>query len=495
MYCFSIFIGYNDLYKRKGEILFMKKIEDYSIEFMSNNHNKYHYFFNSNIIMTTESLQDENKVATILHLEKSLDRKFQVNEITPEEVKRKILENSLSELVIEVTTNCNLRCSYCIFGDDYKQLRQHGFKNIDFETAKSAIDMYFNLLEEGKLLNPNRTAAVSFYGGEPLINFDIIKKCIKYIKSIYDEELFITMTTNATLLNDEMIEYFKKNNVTPLFSIDGPKSEHDKHRQNANGQGSFDLAIKNMKKYSDLIGMPAFVTAVLDVDTDLRKVIKFFADNEEAIPISLNPVSPINTNYYDKFTDKQRKEYKTSYNELWNEYIEGIAKEGSENDRYLGVLDLLFARRCNSLQMRTILNNVNAKGIPYTATCIPGERLFVDLEGNIYPCEKISRSRNLGNVKEGLDFAKIADYMNDYNNQICKKCEDCKLKYSCPSCFNNFLNDKEFVKNKDLCQSFKASFLDSLQLYVTINEANPKRMEKFKASYYESVKEMVVTMR
>lgn len=470
-------------------------LDRYSLSFASDSGNMYRYFVNSSIIISEVSLQSENRVSEIISLEEELaNRQCNISNMDEDKAKNKVLTNYLSELILEMTTNCNMRCSYCIFGENYNQLREHGFKNIDFEIAKNAIDLYVSLLNEGNIMNPNRTAAISFYGGEPLINFPTIKKSVKYFKSIYKEDLYITMTSNGLLLTDEIIDFFIEENVTPLFSIDGPKIEHDKHRRTSKNEGSFEKAIKNIQKYAKRIKMPVFVTAVIDIDTDLRNVIEYFANSEDLIAINITPVSPINTDYYSKFTQGQMNDYQRTYHSLWKEYIEGIKKNDKDN-KFLKVLDVLFARRCNSLKMRTIVQSSDAKGIPYTSTCIPGERLFVNIEGNIYPCERLSRSRDIGNVETGLDYAKIASYVNDYNTDICAKCQSCKIRKVCPSCFNNFLIDGKFESNNHTCQNFRESLLETLSMYVTICEADPEWLDVFRKKYYDDLKEMAVTLK
>lgn len=115
---------------------------------------------------------------------------------------REIMRTGLQELMINVTEKCNLRCRYCVYSGIYENQRVHGLSNMDTKTALKAIDMYFKYLEESAPYNPIRRPSIRFYGGEPLINFKLIKEVVNYIEDTYpDYNVKYTLTTNATLLN------------------------------------------------------------------------------------------------------------------------------------------------------------------------------------------------------------------------------------------------------------------------------------------------------
>ena len=86
------------------------------------------------------------------------------------------------QLLLEVTSICNFRCKYCTYSGHYKHTRNHGEMNMDFVVAKRAIDYYFENFEIAYKRNAQKKPIISFYGGEPLINFTLIKKIVNYIK-------------------------------------------------------------------------------------------------------------------------------------------------------------------------------------------------------------------------------------------------------------------------------------------------------------------------
>ena len=137
----------------------------------------------------------------------------------------------LDNIVMNVTNTCNRHCKYC-----YAHTKS-GMMGIS--TAELILDKcYKNHLEKGS----DKKFNVSFYGGEPLLNWDCIKHSLEYSKEkCYD--ISFGVTTNLTILTDEMIKYFKEYNVHLLISIDGRKETHDRNRDN-----SFDIVLENVKR-------------------------------------------------------------------------------------------------------------------------------------------------------------------------------------------------------------------------------------------------------
>jgi uncharacterized protein len=117
------------------------------------------------------------------------NQKFQ--QISILDLKEYILKRGLSQLTLEVTEDCNFRCKYCIYSDFYECHHGYTNKHMDFNTAIKAIDYYFLLLKDGKRFNPLRKASIGFYGGEPLLNFWLIKACVEYIEEKYRHDIEI----------------------------------------------------------------------------------------------------------------------------------------------------------------------------------------------------------------------------------------------------------------------------------------------------------------
>ena len=145
---------------------------------------------------------------------------------------------------------------------------------MDFETAKKALDYYATLIEEGRGYNPVRRPALGFYGGEPLLHFDLIKDCIHYLKTTYPHiDFLFSLTTNGTLLNKEKEDFLKEHGFLITISIDGPKDEHDRKRVYPNGGGTFKDVMKNVRRY---------------ISTEMRNAVQFVFLTGKAICSALD---------------------------------------------------------------------------------------------------------------------------------------------------------------------------------------------------------------
>lgn len=164
---------------------------------------------------------------------------------------QELVEGHCRQIVLELTEACNLRCEYCIYSEHHRNFRGYSGKCMTFETAKKSIDLILNGYKDEEF-------ALSFYGGEPLMNFPLLKKCIEYAKKAYpDVKMSFSFTTNLTLLTQEMLDFFiSLENIEIMCSLDGPQDIHDKYRLDTNGKGTYDKAIQNFKllleKFYDL---------------------------------------------------------------------------------------------------------------------------------------------------------------------------------------------------------------------------------------------------
>lgn len=168
------------------------------------------------------------------------------NMINSNFIKQYLEVNGFTELILKTTEECNLRCKYCIYSEHYSYTVTYSFNKMEFEVAKKAVDLYLHkVLKQKNFYNINRTPCIAFYGGEPLLNFSLIEKVIKYIKEIYPQlECVYTITTNGLLLRDKVIsDFLKENNVVICLSLDGYKENHDRNRLTYNNNPTYDEII------------------------------------------------------------------------------------------------------------------------------------------------------------------------------------------------------------------------------------------------------------
>lgn len=145
--------------------------------------------------------------------------------------------DSITKLLLNVTSDCNLRCQYCYLNNVEEICGHIEKKNMTWSTAKKAIDAFYNIIQKGD----NKKVHVRFHGGEPLIQYKLIRQCIEYINNKSENvEVRYHMNTNGVLMNQEMAEFFANQNMNIEVSIDAQKEIHDNLRPFASGKGSFD---------------------------------------------------------------------------------------------------------------------------------------------------------------------------------------------------------------------------------------------------------------
>lgn len=164
-------------------------------------------------------------------------------------LRKKILENifpvGLEALYLIVTDNCNLRCKYCLINNNIPQ--DYKFSKMKWEVAKEAVDMFFLNIQKNPPEYKDVVKTIIFYGGEPLLNFHLIKKVICYVKDNYKDELRelgnsfrFAIITNGTVIDEGIAKFFRDNkNISISISLDGISSVNDKKRIFAGGEGAF----------------------------------------------------------------------------------------------------------------------------------------------------------------------------------------------------------------------------------------------------------------
>lgn len=461
------------------------------IQFKTEN-NKYLYYPDSKAIFNSNMNQARESYLKNYALVKD-DKFFEPKEVTQNEIKEQIYAVGLTELILDVTTQCNLRCKYCIFGGNYEFSRTHSNNYMTVETAKKAIDWYYHYLFEASSYNPYRTPVVAFYGGEPLLNFDLIKFCVNYINDKYKNlDTYFTITTNGTLLSDEVIDFLVEENIHPIVSLDGPKSEHDRNRVFPSGSGTFDTVYKNISKLYKKQKEPVITILVYDIRTDLQKVADFIDNEDKIVCINSVPVKSYNTGYYEQFTLEEKKSFLASENKLKEYFFSEVL---GNNDMMFSFANRYFVDRCLPfINNRVDVNPVNQRPIKVTGACIPGNKISVSVDGTFHMCEKISNQFPIGNINDGLNFGTITQLVNDYIIAT-KSCVDCSFRNSCSNCEVILENDKSFKVIPEKCATYKTSFMQDLSFAYSILEKDPLWTHESISRYYKELKEMVVRFK
>lgn len=428
------------------------------------------------------------------HLNKQLKR------YTPPELKRQITKEDVedyyklrgfTELIFKVTDECNLRCKYCVYSDHYPYTTSYGKTNMKFDVAQKAIDYYMESIARQEKLFPGKRPFIAFYGGEPLMNFQLIRECISYVRQNYGEyNVYFTITTNGLLLRDpEICEFLKENNVIICLSLDGYEENHDRNRVKLNAAPTYQEILSIVRTYFSNYPL-IYTLCCIDYKTDPIKLYEFYMKNDRMqggeIPhlLRISRINDTDTDYYNQFTSEDIQKYISGLSKLEEMYLESVT-----NNEENWFLDMMVGQELLRIYDRPRFTNLG--GYYYVnGCCIPGEKIFVLPDGQYGVCEKVCiDDLYVGNVEQGLDCQKIADLMNHMNELMKERCNHCECSSLCTVCYAN-LTDKDTIGfSEELCEAKRRNFRHSLRMLNKINEINPGHFEsRIEKNTYNSIR-------
>ena len=199
------------------------------------------------------------------------------------------IKPAIKAMCLNMTHDCNLRCEYCFASQgSYNGAREY----LSYETGKKAFD--FLVKSSGSRVN----LEVDFFGGEPLMNFETIKKLVDYARSLekeYNKHFRFTATTNGVLLDDEKADYLNENMDNVVLSIDGRKETNDRMRKTVNQHGSYDVIVKNFKNFiskrmdKDYFARGTYTAYNLDFSEDVKHMRDLGFDKISVEPVVAKP--------------------------------------------------------------------------------------------------------------------------------------------------------------------------------------------------------------
>lgn len=324
-------------------------------------------------------------------------------------------------LCLHIAHDCNLACKYC-FAEEGEY---HGKRELmSFEVGKKALD--FLVANSGARTN----LEVDFFGGEPLMNFEVVKKLVEYGRSLEEpnnKKFRFTLTTNGVLLNDEILEFANKEMSNLVLSIDGRKEVHDLMRPKRGGQGSYDTVVpKFIQAAESRNQMNYYVRGTYTRNNlDFAKDVIHMADLGFE-QISVEPVVADPSEDY-ALREEDVPKLIEQYDELVAEMVKR-RKEGKGFNFFHFMIDL--------------------SGGPCVAKRLSGcgsgtEYLAVTPTGDLYPCHQFVGMKEflLGNVDEGVTNTSIRDEFKLCNVYAKEKCKNCFAKFYCSGgCAANSFN-------------------------------------------------------
>jgi len=348
---------------------------------------------------------------------------FSEREYEPEDLRA--FNPVLKALCLNITSGCNLRCEYC-----FADAGHIAHEDMSFDVSKRAIDM---LIEQSE----NRTnLEVDFFGGEPTINFDVVKQTVAYARKREAEtgkNFRFTVTTNAYAITDEMIDFFNKEMKNVVISMDGRKEIHDSIRRTAGNQPSYDRILKNAKRLVEARGDQEYYVR----GTYTKKNLDFSNDVICLYDHGFKEVSvePVVTSGKLALSEEDLPKIMEEYDCLAEYLIENRKKKGLNFFHFM--IDL-SGGPCLNKRLRGC-----GAGVEYLA---------VNPDGSIYPCHQLAGENGflMGNVFDQKLDAEIAQRFNACHIYTKDVCMECPVKYYCGGgCMAN-----AFHKNNDFHQPY-----------------------------------------
>ena len=324
---------------------------------------------------------------------------------------------AVTSLALFLTQTCNLRCVYC-----YGEGGEYGERGVMSEaTALAAVDWLLASAGEEK------TVHVSFFGGEPLLNFPLLQRVVAYAReqaAVCGKEVKFGMTTNASLLTDEIIAYLAEEKIDPLVSFDGPPEVHDRQRPFRNGRGSYTRVHANVQKLR--AALPRLTGRATVCAGSDPFAVRRGMDEAGFATCLLTPASPVVLHETGAAqADSEATERRREAAQLMLAY------------RRVETAELFAAVRARRLDVKTALGVLAllaalAAGRKRHAGCGLGRGMCaVAVDGSVYPCHRFVglEETRLGHL---CDYR--AGEINDYHRAVVENlpaCRSCWARYFC----------------------------------------------------------------
>ena len=314
-------------------------------------------------------------------------------------------------LCLHIAHDCNLACRYC-FAEEGEY---HGRRALmSYEVGKKALD--FLIANSGSRKN----LEVDFFGGEPLMNWKVVKELVAYGRELekqYDKHFRFTLTTNGVLLNEEVQEFVNREMDNVVLSLDGRKEVNDRMRPFRNGKGSYELIVPKFQKFAksrgekDYFVRGTFTRNNLDFGNDVLHYADLGFEKLSMEPVVASPEEPYS------IREEDLPQIMDEYDRLAKEFVKR-QKEGRGFKFFHFMLDLsqgpCVAKRLSGCGSGT-------------------EYLAVTPWGDLYPCHQFVGNEEflLGNVDTGVVNTKVRDEFKLCNVYAKEKCKNCFARFYC----------------------------------------------------------------
>lgn len=361
--------------------------------------------------------------------------------------------NIVKALCLHICHDCNLRCEYCFAKEGtYNTARDY----MSLDVGKAAVDF---LIEKS---GPRKSLEIDFFGGEPLLNMDVVKDIVAYARSKEEETgktFSFTMTTNCLLLNDDNIKFLNEEMDNVVLSIDGREEVHNAVRKSRNGKDVYDIILANAKKFRAVRGdkryyvRGTFTSRNIDFCKDVLTLAKDF-DQISVEPVVLPEGHPLAI----------RKDQIPAILEEYDKLSQAFIKRREEGKPF------------NFFHFMIDLDSTPCLNKRLSGCGVGCEYLAVSPVGDIYPCHQFvggDKKYYMGNVLDKTFNQDVQEYFRDNTVYSKKGCADCFAKYYCSGgCTASALNFEGdiHIPFADACEMMKKRLEVSLAIHSICKE-------------------------
>jgi len=424
-----------------------------------------------NVALAIGSIEQQQKAGLLLD-----SRPSRMIGYEDAEALRAVYDMGPKKVVFEVTAQCNLRCTYCVYSGTYPYERTHASLALS-ETAMKKTLQHIRTRALATEDDPERF--VSFYGGEPLLHAGAIKRIVDEIRRDKEVRWYVKVVTNGTLLRKDVAAHMAEKNVALQVSLDGPRHIHDRFRTFEDGSPTFDVVLANLTTLRDLA--PDYYTsqvsfaATVGPGSDLAEINDFF-ESEALVQghrTIATYVAPFDTNLFrvsGVYTEQQTKQRE----DLKLDYVSRVASGTSPTQLEASFFDKMIMRIDSRLNCRL------GDYAPPNGTCYPGaSRLFVHVDGRYSPCERVGDVFRLGDVDTGFDLQAARDLIDRYVTESRPYCVGCWAQRLCDLCYGSCRKGRSFdmERKNEMCVLALWKFHEGLEMYASIMERNHQALQ------------------
>lgn len=333
---------------------------------------------------------------------------------------------NIDTFILELTRNCNFRCSYCCYNGKYDGARSHSSVAMTQSTIDKAIHFIAKARAKDKGLN------IVFYGGEPLLRFNLIQYFIQKGAKVFPDDTSYSISTNGSLLSDEILSWVVENNISLNLSYDVLEHSGRRYKNGKSSQTDVDKIIQRISRdFPEYWKTEVNLLVTFSDISQLLEIAKAWGCIHVLRGKAPHLISGVAPCTIDDYSIDEDRILKTLRN-LMDYY---------SHNRDNIFIETYFKQLCSPVVGRQVYELPDNYS---PLVCLPNNaRCFIDADGNLGICEKTSDNLRLGNLHDGWDYGRINQAVNKLARERIDRCGNCEYFRLCKTCFTNYYYNSE----------------------------------------------------